>query len=288
MSELSTVNPQVRRLALVISLIRRRQGLLMVALLVIVLSGYGFYSRAINANTIPLDKLRIGVDYVAPAFVGGDKVRTPEAIDTALVDDLNTRLGVASEMISVTKTDGLSQLLEGKLNAVLQVGEKTQTTAGIFYVPVGYPTRARAIMRTDTDIQRWEDLAGRTVCLSVGGLYVGQMAERYGAIEQVYLAPADSLLALRTGLCDAAVHDDVMLTELLNLPEWRKFSASLTSDSERQLLLLTTEQQPIVVAALKKVVRQWHKQNLLSALNQSRVRDIAFEVYLDQAVTDCH
>lgn len=288
MSELSAVNPLKRRLTLAISLIGRRRGLLILTLLVIILSGYSFYSTAINANTIPLDKLRIGVDYVAPVFVGGDKVRTPDAIDTALVDDLSTRLGVASEVISVTNTDGLSQLLEGKLNAVLQVGENKQTTAGIVRIPVGYPMRARAIMRTDTDIHRWEDLAGRTVCLSVGGLYAGQMAERYGAIEQVYLAPADSLLALRTGLCDAAVHDDVMLTELLNLPEWRKFSASLTTDNERQLLLLTTEQQPSVLAAMKKVVGQWDKQNLLSSLNQSRVHDIAFEVYLDQTVTDCH
>ncbi len=288
MSELSAVNPLKRRLTLAISLIGRRRGLLTLTLLVIILSGYSFYSTAINANTIPLDKLRIGIDYVPPVFVGGGKVRTPDAIDTALVDDLSARLGVASEVISVTNTDALSQLLEGKLNAVLQVGENKQTTAGIFRIPVGYPMRARAIMRTDTDIQRWEDLANRTVCLSAGGLYVGQMAERYGAIEQVYLAPADSLLALRTGLCDAAVHDDVMLTELLNLPEWRKFSASLTTDNERQLLLLTTEQQPAVLAAMKKVVGQWDKQKLLSSLNQSRVHDIAFEVYLDQTVTDCH
>lgn len=289
MSERSAVNQLVSRFTLAIaSLVGRGRGLLMVVLVATALSGYSLYSKAINANTIPIDKLVIGMDYVPPAFVSGAKVRTPDAIATALVDDLSARLGVHTELIRSKATDGITQLLEGKLNAVLYVGQGTQTMTGVLSFPVGYPIRLKAIMRSDTDIHRWEDLAGRTVCLSEGGLYVGQMAGRYGAIEQVYPAPADSLLALRTGLCDAAVHDDIMLTELLNFPEWQKFSASLTTEDERQLQLLTTEQQPELLAAFKKVVAQWRKQDLLPSLNQSRVRDIAFEVYLDQTVTDCH
>src|SRR3546814_19750149 len=84
-----------------------------------------------------------------------------------------------------------------------------------------------AIMRTDTDIKSWQQLKGRTVCLSEGGRYVGALTRQYGAVEIVFKAPADSLLALRTGGCDAAVHDDVMLKELLKLPEWKKVSARL-------------------------------------------------------------
>src|SRR3546814_17373291 len=84
-----------------------------------------------------------------------------------------------------------------------------------------------AIMRTDTDIKSWQQLKGRTVCLSEGGRYVGALTRQYGAVEIVFKAPADSLLALRTGGCAAAVHDDVMLKELLKLPEWKKFSSSL-------------------------------------------------------------
>src|SRR3546814_5705323 len=78
-----------------------------------------------------------------------------------------------------------------------------------------------------SDIKSWQQLKGRTVCLSEGGRYVGALTRQYGAVEIVFKAPADSLLALRTGGCDAAVHDDVMLKELLKLPEWKKFSASL-------------------------------------------------------------
>lgn len=266
----------------------RGWGLLVLVLVAAAWSGYRLYTATTQAQVVPLDTLLVGVDYVPAPFVGGSKVRTPDGIDTHLVDELSRQLGLVSQIMPATTTDGLTQLLDGKLHAILHAGQSTSLPAGVFSLTVGYPMRARAIMRTDTDIRRWADMAGRTVCLSEGGGYVGEMASRYGAIEQVYRAPADSLLALRIGECDAAVHDDIMLTELLTLPEWRKFSASLTTDDERQLQFLTTQQQPQLLAALKKVVEQWHKQNLLPRLNQSRVRDIAFEVYLDQTVTDCH
>src|SRR3546814_15063559 len=84
-----------------------------------------------------------------------------------------------------------------------------------------------AIMRPATDIKSSQQLKCRTVCSSEAGRYVGALTRQYGAVEIVFKAPADSLLALRTGGCDAAVHDDVMLKELLKLPEWKKFSASL-------------------------------------------------------------
>ncbi|MBC7489692.1 MAG: hypothetical protein H7240_06650 [Glaciimonas sp.] len=81
-------------------------------------------------------------------------------------------------------------------------------------------------MRSDTDIQQWLPLKGRSVCLSEGSPYGGSLHVGYGAREEVVKAPADGLLALRIGHCDATVHDDGVLNQMLTLPEWEKFSAS--------------------------------------------------------------
>src|SRR5690606_9310843 len=44
-------------------------------------------------------KLQVGMHYVVPPFVGGSKVRTPEAIDTALAEALAARLALALQAV---------------------------------------------------------------------------------------------------------------------------------------------------------------------------------------------
>src|SRR3546814_18513012 len=43
--------------------------------------------------------LQVGMHYVVPPFVGGSKVRTPEAIDTALAEALATQLALALQAV---------------------------------------------------------------------------------------------------------------------------------------------------------------------------------------------
>jgi polar amino acid transport system substrate-binding protein len=159
---------------------------------------------------------------------------------------------------------------------------------GTMLVPTGYVAGPMAIMRSDTDIKRWEQLKGRTVCVSEGGRYVGTIAARYGAIEKVLRAPADSLLALRTGRCDAAVHDDAMLEELLKLPEWKKFSARLPAVQRTPLVFAVPAGDAPSAALLQQVASDWRASGFLDQLMKKRARSIAFEVYLDQDVPDCH
>src|SRR3546814_10186511 len=45
--------------------------------------------------------LQVGMHYVVPPFVGGSKVRTPEAIDTALAEALATQLALALQAVPV-------------------------------------------------------------------------------------------------------------------------------------------------------------------------------------------
>ncbi|MCC2596795.1 transporter substrate-binding domain-containing protein [Pusillimonas sp. MFBS29] len=233
--------------------------------------------------------LQVGMSYVVPPFVGGSKVRTPEAIDTALAQALAGKLALALQAVPA-QAGGKEMLLgEDRPRAVLVPASDVQSTRQTSVtIPTGYELAPMAIMRTDTDIKSWKQLKDRTVCLSEGGRYVGTMAARYGAREMIYRAPADALLALRTGECDAAVHDETMLRSLLKLPEWKKFSANLTvKDKEPLVFVAAADDQP-VVSALKQLTREWKSRKELAALTKTRANDIAFEVYLDQVVADCH
>jgi len=236
------------------------------------------------------ETLVVGMHYVIPPFVGGSKVRTPDAPDTALAQALASKLGYGAVKAVPADAGGAALLLErGDARAVLvSLPEGQAESPDMRYVATGYESRPMAIMRTDTDIKSWDQLRGRTVCMSAGGRYVGAMAARYGAIEMVKRAPADSLLALRIGECDAAVHDEAMLRTLLKLPEWEKFSASLPPGPGTRLVFAIPSSEASVLKAATDAMADWRRQQMWSKLNKQRVNDIAFEVYLDQTVPDCH
>ena len=233
--------------------------------------------------------LTVGVHYVAPPFVGGAKVRTPEQIETLLAGELARELNRQPKYVELDAAT--VSLAPGSVDfAVVDLGGNTPRLAdgSATIIATGQVTRSMAIMRTDTDIKSWRQLKGRTVCVSEDGRYAGRIADQYGAIERLYRAPADSLLALRTGECDAAVHDDTMLKALLRFPEWKKFSASLTMRETQTQYFVVPAANQALAETLKEVVARWDRQGYLEKLIAEMTRDIAFEVYLDQTVPDCH
>jgi polar amino acid transport system substrate-binding protein len=224
-------------------------------------------------------KLVAGLHYVVPEYKAGMKFRTPEALDTALAEELAKRLQLP---LTTVRTPGKADLA---LAAVAD-NDPLRRTAAV--IPTGYAAGPMAIMRTDTDIKAWEHLKGRKVCVAEGGRYAGTLAAKYGAIEKVHKAPADSLLALRIGECDAAVHDSAMLEELIKLPEWKKFSARLPVGARTTLAFVVPAADRKSAALLKQVTDDWSAQGYPEQLMKKTVRQIAFEVYLDQDVPDCH
>lgn len=235
-------------------------------------------------------ELKVGMHYVAPEFVPGtaNKFRTPEHIEHALAQDLAKRLGVKAVAAATgAATDGA--LLRAR-KADLLLALAPSKAAGLdvtVTVPIGYVAAPMAIMRTDTTIKSWEQLKGRTVCVPRGGRY-GGLAARYGAVEKPYRAPADALLGLRIGACDATIHDAALLEELLRLPEWKKFSAKLAPLPGAPLAFVLPAGDDKARAWFEQVAREWQASDTLQQQLRLMARNIAFEVYLDQDVPDCH
>jgi polar amino acid transport system substrate-binding protein len=233
--------------------------------------------------------LAIGLSYPLPTYIAGAKFRTPESPESTVAEALAARFKLALGTTRVATANVAQALAAGRIDlALMLLDDGAAAPANVVLVPSGYSAGAMAIMRSDTDIRRWEQLKGRTVCLSEGGAYVGKMAAQYGAIEKVQRAPADALLSLRIGTCDAAVHDDTMLNTLLKLPEWKKFSARLPVQSRQTLMLAVRAGDAETLAAVK----QWRMDAAASGFWGDLIKkwgnNVAFEVYLDQNVPDCH
>lgn len=233
--------------------------------------------------------LTLGMPYVVPPHMPGAKVRTPEGVAPLLAERLANILPLRAITVPPLAPGGPDAQVLSNADALLVPLDAKQGrgAADTVVIPTGYRAGIMAIMRTDTDIRRWEDLRGRTVCLAEGGRLSGQMQARYGAIEKVFRAPADALLQLRIGGCDAAVHDSTMLEAILEFPEWQKFSARLPVQEQRDLAFVLRRGDPLV-QTLQSQIREWRKTGMLAKLTKQSAHDIAFEVYMDQEVPDCH
>ncbi|MDB5762034.1 MAG: transporter substrate-binding protein [Herminiimonas sp.] len=226
---------------------------------------------------------------VAAPYSAGAKFRTSESMDAALAEEVAKRLSVTLTTVPAGSANRLKLLSAGKADiAMAPITDSDPSYRSVVVVPTGYSFGPMAIMRSDTDIKTWEQLKGRKVCVAEDGPFAGTIGARYGAIEQRFKAPADSLLALRTGICDAAVHDSTMLEELLKLPEWKKFSARLPTGPRTSSGFLVSSGDPGTAQFLKRLTAEWQKTGYLGQLVTKRARSIAFEVYLDQNVPDCH
>ncbi len=249
----------------------------------------GASSVAVAGTQGDTEALTLGMAYVVPPHVSGAKVRTPEGVAPLLAERLAELVPVkqiTAAPITQRQSDGPGLSEVDALLVPLEPGAEGDKQRVV--IPTGYRAGIMAIMRTDTDIKRWEDLQGRTVCITEASGLTGQLQSRYGAIEKVYRAPADALLDLRIGGCDATVHDSTMLQALLKFPEWKKFSARLPVQQERDLAFIVKRSDTELAKTLQSRVGEWRKSDLLAKLTHQSARDIAFEVYLDQEVPDCH
>lgn len=234
-------------------------------------------------------KLQAGIQYPVPEYKAGMKFRTPETLDKALLEDVAKRQQLPLTAIHAPSGKQAQLFASGMIDVALTtVTENDPLYRTHTVIPTGYSAGPMAIMRTDTNIKTWEQLKGRKVCVSEGGVHTGTLGPKYGAIEMVYKAPADALIAVRVGECDATVHDNTMLEELIRYPEWKKFSARLPTGPRNTLAFIVPVEDKKSATFLKQVVADWTANGHLDKLMKTAVHNIAFEVYLDQNAPDCH
>lgn len=245
------------------------------------------------------DPLVVSLDFVVPEYQAGARFRSPATIDTALAEDLARHLGRPLAVVGPTPvTDAETQPKTGAASdgpdaphadlRITTLDDLRELPPSVAVIPLGYRAAPMAIMRTDSTIRRWEQLRGRTACVAEGGNHVGELQDRYGAIEIVHPSPTDALVALRIGKCDVMVHDSPMLEELIRLPEWRKFSRRLPPRPRSTLALLVPSGNTQAVSRVQDIAEEWKASAFADGLVKNAVRNIAFEVYLEQDVPDCH
>lgn len=209
---------------------------------------------------------------------------TDEGFEADLARRIGTALGREVALVHLPQQEAARHLATGQVDMLLQ--RENGADAALAALDTGYSSALTVAMRSDTDILSWDDLAGRIVCLTEGNSRALTLATRHGAIPSVQRAPAISLMRVRTGDCDAGLHDEAVLDMLFADPEWERFSATLPPQDDAALTVALADPalRPAVEAALATLAapEEWERRKARWA------RNVSFEVWLEQDAPDCH
>lgn len=236
------------------------------------------------------DVLRVAVGYVPPEPGATDiRLYTPEGFDVFLAGRLAERLERRLELVELPREAGAAALERGEVDLVLaRIGDGDPLARRARAIPTGFRSGASLAMRTDTDILAWENLAGRIVCVSAANAHGQAVAAAHGARLRIEDAPARALMLVRTGVCDAAIHDAVLLERLFGESDWDKFSATLPAVAPTELAALVEPDDRALAEGVAAALSQMADAGEWAALSARWARNVAFEVYLDQDAPDCH
>lgn len=208
----------------------------------------------------------------APADVIAARIYTEDGIAHALARDLAKATDQRLEPLAPDQPD-----------AALRLAMSDGRTNGI---ETGYRSGLTVAMRTDTDIKTWGQIAGRKICFTRTNTRARDLIATLGGIPVAEIAPAFSLMKVRTGECDAGLHEAALLQQLFRLPEWHKFSATLPVQAQASLVLSAPDPAslPLVQATLAPLTTDaaWQVRSTRWA------RNVAFEVWMEQDAPDCH
>lgn len=236
--------------------------------------------------------LMVGVPYLAAEPKAGEKIRTPERLDTVMANKLAEQLGLPVRLIAIAPEDRTAALSSRRVDVLLVDHVISDTSSPSARrakgIATGYVAQPKAIIRSDTTLRDWRDVKSLTVCMSSAAFQAQALASAHGATVRTYPVPSDALVAVREGNCDVGVVDDMLWTSLMAYPEWNNFSATLKRSGPYVERVWVTANEMATQDWLMKTMAQWKREGVLAEMTQQWARDIAFDVYLDQEVPDCH
>ncbi|HYG44791.1 MAG TPA: transporter substrate-binding domain-containing protein [Bordetella sp.] len=243
--------------------------------------------------------LVVGVPYLAPPALAGAKIRTPERLDSVMATRLGEQLGLPVRLVQIDPARRALTLADGTVDLVVAdrmagqsaagVDTSSVDTSGVAVVPAGYQARPKAVIRSDTSLRNWKQVKGRSVCMSSAAFQAQALAAQWGGVVRTYRVPSDALVAVREGACDIGLVDDTVWGPLMQFPEWQKFSATLPLDGpQSERVWLARADDTAARQWLAAAMQQWQRQGIWRAMAAKWARDVAFDVYLDQEVPDCH
>lgn len=259
-------------------------GGLAAILFLVVWSGPDAGAPALASGT-----LRVGVDWLPPPDAPDMRPYTEEGFELELAAELAQRLGAGLRLVRVAPDDAARALSAGEVDLVLaRAGAEDPLLKNARIVETGFGSGLSLAMRTDRPLPSWDALKGRVVCAAAANRHARDLLERLGATVKVQRSPALALMHVRTGECDAAIHDRALLDSLFARISWQKFSATLPPEDFTALVAAVAPDDARLARAVARALVPAASAERWRQRQDQWAATVSFEVYRDQDAPDCH
>jgi ABC-type amino acid transport substrate-binding protein/ABC-type amino acid transport system permease subunit len=153
-------------------------------------------------------RIVVGVRGDYPMF-GAGPAEAPTGFEIDIARAIAARLGVTAVFRRVTSANRIAALGEGETDLIIAaMGHTSQRDGEIRFIrPHYFQSRSVLVGSPALHVADWTDLAGSTVCVTVGNV-VNAALTRRGARLMLFDAPGDLVNALQLGTCSLAAQDD--------------------------------------------------------------------------------
>lgn len=233
--------------------------------------------------------LRIGVGWLPPPETPEMRLYAEEGFELDLAAEIARGVGASFELVLVGREDAARALAAGEVDLVLaRAGADDALRSRARIVETGFVSGLSIAMRSDRPLASWGELKGRVVCASEANGHGRDLARRLGATVKVARAPAVALMHVRTGECDAAIHDRVLLDPLFAKLSWQKFSATLPAAEPTALVVAVAPADADLARAVAGALAAGTSPERWRQRQEKWASTVSFEVYRDQVAADCH
>lgn len=214
--------------------------------------------------------LIVGVKTDYPPWGMVDEDGNIVGLEPDLARDLATRLGLPLELVPVTTANRMQRLQQGEVDVVVAtVGDTAVRRETVDLIrPHYYASGVRLLASKDRPFTSWDELRGRTVCLTDGAYFNKAMVQRYLVKPLVFSGTRDNLLALKDGRCVGWAYDDAALLQVLQEHGLDEYALALPPVLETQWSVAVRKGQG--AQTLGRFVRasiiDWHRSGYLQAL----------------------
>ncbi|MDI4666712.1 transporter substrate-binding domain-containing protein [Xanthobacter autotrophicus] len=233
--------------------------------------------------------LRVGVAWLPPPDTPDMRLYMEEGFELDLAAALARALSADLSLVRVAPEAAAHVLKAGEVDLVLtRASTEDPLRRHARVVETGFSSGLSLAMRSDRPLAGWSALQGRTVCVTEANAQGLALAVRLGAQVRVLRAPAQALMSVRTGECDAALHDRALLDPLFGKMSWQKFSATLPPMDPTDLVVAVAPDAAGLAEAVEGVLRPLATPQTWQARREKWASTVSFEVYRDQVAADCH
>jgi len=156
-------------------------------------------------------KFGVKADVKPWAYV--DSQGNPIGFEIDMAKKLAEQMGVKTEFITVTSSNRIQYLEQGKIDIVLATMSDTPKRRKVVHMvePHYFADATNVMSKPAAGINGWQDIKDQALCGVNGAFYNKWAAKKYGSEVKAFKGPPEAIAALKQGQCVGFLYSDQIL-----------------------------------------------------------------------------